>query len=256
MNTMKWYFREFRSELILVALAVISFCVAPAVQAQPLTRACSGDVPEVAIPPDALHKVEVIQPQYQPPQKMADLGYDHITPTVNVVTTYPCSRGIGSMVEISEIRLVRYDHVTKTRTTERVFKYGTANTLVGEMWYREPIWFQSGQPNPQPYVTWINNGNFAVSVQSTPLGVYHWWGHPRLKVKPGYAYFVEARIRVIGDTLVQLGLDGWRGSETKYNGFSNGCVNSNNCEAFQSHWIGPTNGQFVTVITPMTLYLP
>ncbi len=224
--------------------------------AQSLNRVCSGALPDVPIPPDALHMVEVIQPEYQPPQRMADLGFDHITPTINVVTTYPCNRGLGSMVEIEEMRLVRYDHLTKVHITEQTIRYGTAATLVGAMWYREPVWFQSGQPNPQPWVTWIQSGNFAVSVQATPLGVYHWWGHPRLKMKPGYAYFVEAKIRVIGDTRVQLGLDYWRGATTIYNGYSAGCVNSNNCEAYQSHWIGPTNGQFVTVITPMTLYTP
>lgn len=227
---------------------------AGAASAQSLTRACSGTPPDVPIPPDAPHKVEVIQPEYQPPQRMASLGFDHVVATVNVVTTYPCSRGQGSMVEIQSLRLIRYDPATRVRTVEQTVVAGTANTLVGGTWYREPLWFQAGQPNPQPWLTWVNNGNFAVSMESAPLGVYHWWSHPRLRAQAGYPYFVEARLRVIGDTRVQLGIDYWRGATTAYNGYSPGCVNSNNCEAYQSHWIGPTNGQFVTVTTPMTLY--
>lgn len=225
-----------------------------AASAQSLARACSSALPDVPIPPDALHKVEVIQPEYQPPQRMASLGFDHIVATVNVVTTYPCSRGLGSMVEIQGLRLIRYDPATRVRYTEQTVVANTANTLVGGTWYREPSWFLGGQPNPQPWLTWVNNGNFAVSMESAPLGVYHWWSQPRLRAQAGYPYFVEARLRVIGDTRVQLGLDYWRGAATSYNGYSAGCVNSNNCEAYQSHWIGPTNGQFVTVTTPMTLY--
>lgn len=239
----------FRTLCVLASLAF-----AGAASAQSLTRPCSSTLPDVTIPPDAVHPVEVIQPEYQPPQRMANLGFDHVVATVNVVTTYPCSRGIGSMVEIQYLHLIRYDPLTRVRTIEQTVRAGTANTLVGGTWYREPVWFQGGQPDPQPWLTWNNNGNFAVSVESAPLGVYHWWSHPRIRMLAGYPYFIEARIRVIGDTRVQLGLDYWRGAATVYNGYSDGCVNSNNCEAYQGPWIGPTNGKFVTVTTPMTLY--
>ena len=224
--------------------------------AQTLYRACTGTPADVPIPPDALHKVEVIQPEYRPPQKMTDLGFTHGVATLNVVTTYPCSRGQGSMVEIQYLKIFSYNASTLVRTLEQTVTASGASSFTGETWYREPVWFQSGKPNPQPYLTWNNAGNFAVSVQSVPLGIYHAWSQPRLLMKPGLAYFIEARIRVVGDTRVQLGFDYWRGAATTYNGYSAGCVNSNNCEAYQTHWIGPTNGQFVTVITPMTLYLP
>ena len=234
-------------------LSLVSLIFAGTVLAQVLNQTCSSTVlPDTPIPPDALHSMEVVQPEYQPVGNMTALGYDYITPTINVVTTYPCNRGISSMVEVKEVRLIRYDPVTRTQKVDRVYKYGTGNNLVGAMWYRQPTWFLSGQPNPQPYITWINGTNFAVSVQQTPLGVWHWWGNPRHKAVAGYPYFVEIDLGVYGDTLVQVGLDYWKGEYSNYTGY--GCSTGNNCEAYQSHWIGPTNGKIVTVRAPTMLY--
>lgn len=242
---------------IFSALCVLaSLVLASPVSAQTLYRACTGTLPDVPIPPDALHKVEVIQPEYQPPQKMTNLGFTHGVAVMNVVTSYPCGRNIGSMVEIQWLKIFSYSPATAVRTLEQTVTASGASTFTGETWYREPAWFQSGKPSAQPYLTWNSAGNFAVSVQSTPLGIYHAWSQPRLAMKPGLAYFIEVRLRVVGDTRIQFGFDYWRGAMITYNGYSLGCVNSNNCEAYQTHWIGPTNGQFVTVATPTMLYLP
>ncbi|MFZ1626358.1 MAG: hypothetical protein WAT81_00970 [Candidatus Moraniibacteriota bacterium] len=243
---------------IIPALCLLAgLALTSAAPAQTLYRACSTTLPDVTIPPDAMWPVEIIKPEYRPPQKMTDKGFTHIVAAINVVSVHPCDRGRGAMIEIRSLRLIRYNPALGTRTVEQTITASNGtNTLIGETYNREPRWFQSGKPTTQPWVTWIQSSSFAVNMQTIPLGIYHWWTHPRLRVQAGYPYFIEAVVRVTGDARIQFGIDYWRGSETPYNGWSEACANSNNCEAFQTHWVGSTDGQFVTVITPQAMFLP
>lgn len=109
-------------------LSLVGFIFASTVLAQVLNQTCSSTaLPDTPIPPDALHSVEVVQLEYQPVGNMTALGYDYITPIINVVMTYLCNRGISSMVEVKGVRLIRYDSVTWAQEVKWVYNYDTGN---------------------------------------------------------------------------------------------------------------------------------
>lgn len=221
----------------------------------PLTVTCTGELPSPTIPPDARWLTEIIQPQYQPAQKMWDLGFTHVVGALNIVTTHPCERGLAAIVEIQSVKLYARDPVTGKQTAVRTITPFTTTTLVGETFYRQPNWFLSGKPGTQPAVLSIQGNAFVMDVHAIPLGIYHAWTHPRLKAQPGYSYFIEVVIRITGDARVQFGIDHWKGANSVYNGWSEGCLASNNCEAMQSDWAGDTNGKFVVIKTPKMVYI-
>lgn len=266
MNTMRWYFNELRSKLMVLAFAILMALLPQLAQAQTaelLSATCPSPVPTgnsiIPVVPagdPAFFAQETIAPEYQPPQLMADNGFDYLVAMMNAVTVYPCDRGQLATVELKSLRIIRKDPVSGLETIEQHVTFGRGydrpNGLRYATWYREPFWFTSGQPAPadQPVLASIANQTYAVNLRSIPKGIYHAWTNPRVPAVPGHAYFVEVVVRVTGDARLQLGMDYWRGSVTDYTGWTPGCTGSNNCQAWLSNWLGNTKGKFVTWRVP------
>lgn len=222
---------------------------------------CAGKLPDRIIPEagakgTAMFPQEIIQREYQPPQLMVERGFDHIVGMLNAVTVYPCSRGREASVEIHEFSIVRWDERERKLVTEATARYDgrrSAYTLDGGQWKRTPEWFISGQPSVQPSVVRQTAGLLRIDLASIPEHIYHGWMQPRLKAVPGAQYGIIAIVRITGDARLQLGMDYWKGMGSEYNGWSAGCKQSNNCEAWLSDWIGDTGGEFRLVIAPKLL---
>lgn len=265
-SSVRWFFREFRLELFALLLVLLAALFPQPVWAQALYAACPSPVPTanptipqgVAVDDPAFFASETIAPEYQPAQKMADLGFDYLVPMLNAVTVYPCDRGKAATVELKSLRVIRKDPNTGYETVEQLVTFGNGwqrpNSLVYKTFYREPGWFTSGEPATQPILAAIAKQTYTVNLRNVPKGIYHAWGDPRVPAVPGHPYFVEVVVRVTGDARLQLGMDYWRGSLSDYNGWTPGCSGSNNCQAELSNWLGDTHGKFVTWRAPSVAF--
>lgn len=233
-----------------VALAVITHLS----QAAP----CETGLPDRVVPQAgqrgvAMFPQETIQREYQPAQKMANNNFDHVVGMINAVTIYPCSRGREATIEIHELSIVRFDEKGTIAATVATARYdGGRGTLLidGGQWKRYPEWFISGQPLIQPKVSRQTGGTLLIDLAAVSDHIVHMWTMPRIKVEPGVRYGITAIVRVTGDARLQLGMDYWKGASSPYNGWSEGCKTSNNCEAWLSDWIGDTGGEFRLVVAP------
>lgn len=247
------------SASLLVILAAPAF-------AQSLYQACVNPVPTasptipqgVAAADTAFFATETIAPEYQPAQRMSDLGFNYLVGMLNAVTVHPCDRSKAATIELKSLRLIRKDPNTGYETVEQLVTFGRGwnqpNGLVAKTFYREPYWFTSGAPEVQPALASIGNQTYTVDLRSIPKGIYHAWTNPRLPAVPGHPYFVEVVVRVTGDARLQLGMDYWRGSVSDYTGWTPGCTGSNNCQAWLSSWLGDTRGKFVTWRAPTLVF--
>ncbi len=234
--------------------------------AQTLSGSCPAPVPTanptipqgVAATDTAFFAAESIAPEYQPPQLMADNGFNYNVGMLNAVTVYPCDRGKAATVELKALRVIRKDPNTGYETVEQLVTFGRGfnqpNGLVYRTFYREPGWFTSGAPETQPTLASIGNQTYAIDLRSIPKGIFHAWTNPRVAAVPGHPYFIEVVVRVTGDARLQLGMDYWRGSVSDYTGWTPGCTGSNNCQAWLSGWLGDTKGKFVTWRTPSLMF--
>ena len=261
-SQIKWFLREFRLELTMMFIVSILALFPHPVWAQSLYQVCPAPVPTanptipqgVATGDTAFFASETIAPEYQPPQLMADNGFNYLVGMMNITTVYPCDRGKAATVELKSLRVIRKDPNTGYETVEQLVTFGNGwnlpNGLVYKTFYRQPIWFTSGEPATQPTLASIAKQTYTINVKSIPQGIYHAWTNPRVPAIPGHPYFVEVVVRVTGDARLQLGMDYWRGSVSDYNGWTPGCTGSNNCQAWLSNWLGDTRGKFVTWRAP------
>lgn len=233
----------------LLMLLVSSLVVAaPCAEKQP-----DRLIPEAGVKGAAMFPQEIIQREYQPPSLMADRGFDHVVGMLNAVTVYPCSRGRPATIEIQQFAIVRWDEDGRRLVTEAVVHYDgrrSQYSLDGGQWKRSPEWFISGQPSQQLQVVRQTGGLLHIDLASISEHIYHGWTQPRVKAVPGARYGVIATVRITGDARLQLGMDYWKGASSEYNGWSAGCVKSNNCEAWLSDWHGDTGGEFRLIVAP------
>jgi hypothetical protein len=239
---------------------------APLALAQSLFAPCMNPVPTasptvpqgVAADDGAFFPTEIIAPEYQPPQWMADNGFTSLVGMVNAVTVYPCDRGNLATVEFKSIKVIRKDPRTGYEEVAQHVTFGRGwnlpHGLVGKTFARTPYWFTSGEPLTQPALTSIANQTYAIDLRPIPLGIFHLWTNPRVAAVPGHPYFVEVVVRVTGDARVQLGMDYWKGSVSDYTGWSPGCTASNNCQAWLGSWQGDTKGKYITLRSPAVVY--
>ena len=210
-------------------------------------------IPQAGIKGMAMFREEIIQQEYQPPSLMAERGFDHVVGMLNAVTAYPCSRDRPATIEIQQFSIVRWDEEKRGLVTAATVRYDgkpSQYSLDGGQWKRHPEWFISGQPSFQPQVVRQTGGLLRIDVGQVPEHLYHGWTQPRVKALPGVRYGVIAIVRITGDARLQLGMDYWKGESNPYNGWSEGCKTSNNCEAWLSDWYGDTEGKFRLIVAP------
>ena len=253
--------KAFWKLLFSAAVAVIPSLAA----AQSLYEACKAPIPKanptvpqgVAADDGAFFPQETISAEYRPPQKMATLGFDHLLGMLSAATVYPCDRNKTALIEFQWIKLIRKDPLSGYETVEQIVSFGSAyglpNGMEWKTFNRTPKWYISGEPAIQPSVASIVNQVYTIDLKAIPKGIFHAWSNPRLPAVPGHGYFVEVMARITGDARLQLGMDYWKGS-LDYNGWSEGCLTTNNCQAWLSSWYGDTKGRFVTLRAPTAVY--
>lgn len=217
---------------------------------------CAPNLPERLIPQAgekgiAMFPQEIIKDEYQNPQFMAAKGFDHLVGMLNAVTVYSCERNQSATIEIQKFEVIRFKPEGGFVTEASFSGDGTGTIRFdGGQWKRSPEWFISGQPVIQKSVIRNTGGTLAIDLKSIPENIVHLWTGPRTKAMPGARYGILLVARVSGDARLQLAMDYWKGESSPYNGWSEGCRQSNNCEAWLSDWIGDTKGQFVQVVVP------
>ncbi len=216
---------------------------------------CAPNLPDRLIPQagergTAMWPNEVIKQEYQSPQFMATKGFDHVVGMLNAVTVYACERNRPATIEIQKMEIIRFKPEGGF-DTETSFRFDGASSLKleGAQFKRNPEWFISGKPAFQKPVVRLTGGVLSINLKPIPESIVHMWTEPRVKAVPGARYGILAVVKVEGDARLQFGMDYWRGN-MDYNGWSQGCATSNNCEAWLSDWIGDTKGQYQTVLVP------
>jgi hypothetical protein len=202
-------------------------------------------------PHGAQFQGQTIQKMYAPPQQMADAGFDHLVGWITAVTQEPCRRFVlPAKIEIRQYRIIERSAAGRERVAQTIdFQRGETGVLTGELYNRVPNWYTSGKSAEQPHVAGPRDGKYVIDLVPATRRIYHAWTEPRIPATPGAEYFIEVEVRVTGTARLQVGIDYWKGA-LDYNGWSEGCVASNNCEAFLSEWIGNTWGRFITVRAP------
>ena len=119
------------------------------------------------------------------------------------------------------------------------------------LYCRFPTWFDTScnDHHDVAFNMSAQNGVMTIDVSQTPSNIVHWWT-PRLSCNPLATYSIEIRLKVSGKTAVQFGLDYWRTLTAGYNHWDPTCQTSNNCEAWISDWILPTDDKYVTIKVP------
>lgn len=204
----------------------------------------------------AMFPQETIQREYRPPKKMAEREFDHLVGMLNAVTVYPCDSGRPALIEFQSFEIVRLDPATGKLVVETTMKFGQSGggtMFSGMQFKRKPEWFISGTADRQPAVMSQKSGVFVIDLKSVSENIVHLWSDPRTKAAPGHAYGVRAKVRITGDARLQFGMDYWKGLDSAYNGWSEACAKSNNCEAWLGDWLGDTKGEFITVVSPRSL---
>lgn len=142
----------------------------------------------------------------------------------------------------SEIYLENYDYFYVKKFS--IYEAG--------LYCRFPSWFDTTCHDFHSQVKNMSayNGLLTIDVAQTPDSIIHWWT-PRLLYKTGAQYVIEARVKITGKTALQFGMDYWRTLTADFNVFDPDCIVSNNCEAWISDWILPTQGEFKTVRMPI-----
>lgn len=231
-------------------------------ESNPLYRSCAVQeseamplVPEESVSNDpAFFASQTFSSEYVDTTYFPAYGFTHLVAMWNIVTARACDRGQISTVEFQSIRILAEDTTTKVLSVEQEVVFGNQENHergVAEAIYKRTPWFTSGLANPQPKVTLVRDGTYWIDTQAIPKAIVHGWTTPRVEAKVGKQYFVEAVVRVTGDARLQLGMDYWKGEMSEYNGWSEGCTWSNNCQAWLSDWLGDTNGHFITWRVPV-----
>lgn len=208
----------------------------------PVTDRCWTEFKWGGAPQGAQFREETIQREYQPPQKMADRGFDHLVGWVTAVTQEPCQRGfLPATIEIRQYRIIERAPDGLERVVQTIdFAKGDTGILTGQLFNRLPSWYTSGISAEQPNVGRPEGGQYVIDLVPATRRIYHAWTEPRLRAKPGYRYFIEVEARISGTARLQVGIDYWKGEGSPYTGWSEGCATSTNCEAFLSDWEGNT----------------
>lgn len=183
-------------------------------------------------------------------------GFAAIAPWAQAATLKPTHNlSDTALIEIDYWKIIEVLNGLETQIFMEDYNYAylkTFSTNEAGLYCRSPKWFD---PSCNDYHSAATNmtaymGMMTLNVAQTPNNIVHWWTQ-RLACKPGANYIIEARVKIIGKTALQFGMDYWRTLTAGFNVFDPDCIQSNNCEAWISDWILPTQGEFITVRVPV-----
>lgn len=258
-------FRLLWSRIILMFLGLMFVGSVSMVDSDTLYVSCSvGSERDTAVSPierdgsdSAFFAEQTIASEYNPVTRVTDLGFTHLVGMWNITTVRPCDRGAEATVEFRAFKILEQDLATGETSMKQTVTFDDAQWDEGVTFdyltYHRSPWFTGGGPAVQPIVAALGDGIYSLNARFIPKGIIHGWTTPRVEAVAGKSYLIEAEVRVSGDARLQLGMDYWRGVDSNYNGWSEGCITSNNCQVWLSDWLGDTGGEFVTWRVPVRI---
>ena len=147
-------------------------------------------------------------------------------------------------VEIEYAKVIQMDNLGITTILQSIDydESGSLNDTEGRLYLRnfedndffffENEWTNMSNSNQ-------NGGVLRIDVGEFPDYVSHWWVE-RFMGNVNYKYFVEVKMKIVGDIGVQIGCDYYQNMND----------NEGVLEAWVSDWYGNTNGEFITVTIP------
>lgn len=186
-------------------------------------------------------------------QELADKGFDHLLAWMTVVTTTSTGEHPNSKIVIKSLKIIEKSVWGSERVVQEM-DYGTADPVIltGMLFKRLPYWYTSGQAQITNAVDSEDGNIYTVDMSQAAPYIWHAYTQPRIPAQPTSRYLIEATLLISGDARIQFGMDYWKGMNSPYSGWSEGCKTSNNCEAWLSDWYQDTDGKFVTIRTPQT----
>ncbi len=106
-------------------------------------------------------------------------------------------------------------------------------TAGGGLYLREPWFGDNDSPEPLPSAIRLSGETFTLPLSTVPDRVWHWWGYRTVIPRGATKCWSAARVRPVGNALVQIGADWWKDPTIKWCG-----LDSCNYEAFNSDWFG------------------
>lgn len=199
---------------------------------------------------------EALAPEYTTEGRMTELGFTHLVGMWNIVTALPCDRGHEATVEFKAFRIIEREPHSATERVVQELTFDSEDTdttrpTFDYTTYHRTPWFTGGMPTMQPVAATLMDDTYRLNARFLPKAILHGWTEPRIEAASGKEYVAEVLVRVAGDARLQLGMDYWKGEKSEYNGWSEGCKTSNNCQAWLSDWIGDTGGEFILWRAPI-----
>ena len=233
----KFYF--VRCMFVLYAIASIFGCGSPenANSASPTASSSQSNSPPSTafdpIPPEVPIRRAYTRYQSPPSGFTSAIGW--------MQTIHDIRRTGTSQVEVDWMRLYARVNGIDYMIAEDNFNSGI---VWGGLYQRSP-WFATNNSTSLPAQFDAQNGYLYLHVSDVTDRVWHWWGAqwPRASIPSGVTnIWFEARIRIHGPALVQIGIDLWRSPSALY---ENG---QNNLEAAASDWKFESDGGWQTIV--------
>lgn len=197
-------------------------------------------------PAGALWPREIIRQPVTPPGFTMAVGW------INAATVKPCMpRGAVATIEIRSMRLIAKDPVTGVERVVQELSFSplSNDSLEGALFPRLPKWFGETKGVQTLRIDKKRDAAWSINLARASRRIYHAWMAPRMPLEAGAWYTLEVSAKITGEARMQLGMDYWRG-DADYNGYSEDCRESNNCEIWVSQWYGETGNRFATLRAP------
>ena len=212
---------------------------------------CGGTGVTFSVPEGALHHREKLDYPYSPS------CFEAVTGFAVAATLESDQSGSTAEIFVDYWRLIEENVIEETETILFEENYDnpksppalecTQNNCEGGLYVRVPTWFATDE-HSQIEDSEIKDGYLHLDLAPNPDKLFHWWTD-RFENKPGCKYYVEGRFKVVGDAALRFGADWWTDMSAEPDGSYMACE-GNNCKAWNSDWIGDTNGQFIVFRGP------
>lgn len=200
------------------------------------------------VPDGAQFATEMVP--YPTAAPLAPLDFDHLVAWMTVTTVDGCiNRGDVATVEVAKFSIIERSSTGQDRIVFTVDYQAGTGWLEGVTFTRFPTWY-SAISLEQPYVMYPYNGGYKIDVGSISRRIWHPWTQPRIAIDQTARYFIEVTMKVTGAARVQIGYDFWKGADSPDIGWSEGCLESNNCQGSLSFWYTQTGGKWKTFRSP------
>lgn len=108
----------------------------------------------------------------------------------------------------------------------------------GGLWDRLPYWYPPGDLHTSIDASSIQGGYLYLNIKTHRDKIYLWWA-PMFAVSSNKTYLFETKVKIVGKTSLQLGMDWWRSLGAPAN-------SSNIKNGFMGEWYG-ANSDFTII---------